>query len=160
MTTYYRDDAVRVTQTAVEIGAHTIPISELRFVWHQRGRPTLLTTTRRLARVALIAVLTAPVIVGAVLLTNLLAPGYGILTQIAIAVILIAVGVLLLFLLAPLLEFPLMALERSYDRGTEVKEIWVRWRNRDLMILRTADAARFGRIYRALQRAIEIQDEA
>lgn len=155
MTTYYRDGGFRVTESAVEVGSHSIPIAELRYVWHQRGRATLRTASRRAARLGLIAVLTVPVIVGAVFVANLVAAEYGLLSQIAVAVILIAVGGLLLLLLAPVVEFPLMALERSYDRGTDVREIWIRWQGRDLMLLRTTDAARFGRIYRALQRAVE-----
>lgn len=158
VTTFYRDGIVRVTDTAVEVGPHTIPIGELRYVWHQRGRPTLRTASRRLARLGLIAVLTAPVIVLAVLLAGLLAPGQAAAAKIAIAAALVVAGILLLFLMAPVLEFPLMALERSYDRGTEVREIWVRWRDRDLMLLRTTDSARFGRIYRAIERAIELDD--
>lgn len=158
MTTYYRDGAVRVTQAAVEVGVHTIPIAELRYVWHERGRPTLRTTSRRVTRFALIAALTVPVVAGAVLVAGMLTPGYGILVQLALAVILLVGGGLLLLVLAPVLEFPLMALERSYDRGTEVREIWVRWRDRDLMLLRTSDRTRFGRIYRAIQRAIERQE--
>lgn len=160
MTTFYRDGAVRVTATAVEVRLHSIPISELRYVWHQRGRPTLLTTSRRMARLGLIAVLIVPVLIGAVLLASVLAAEAGLAAQIGIAAILIGAGGLVLFLLAPVLEFPLMALERSYDRGTEVREIWVRWHDQDLMLLRTSDAARFGRIYRAIERAIEQYDEA
>ena len=158
MTTFYRDGVVRVTSTTVEVGPHIIPIGELRYVWHQRGRATLRTASRRLARLGLIAVLTAPVIVLAAVLASLLAPGQGVAAKVAIAAVLVTAGVLLLFLLAPVLEFPLMALERSYDRGTEVREIWVRWKDRDLMLLRTSDSARFGRIYRAIERAIELDE--
>lgn len=158
MTTFYRDESVRVTQTAVEIGVHQFQIAELSYVWHERGRPTMLTQSRRFARIALIAVLTAPVVVGAVVVANLIAPDQGLLVQSAVAALLVGVGVFVLFLLAPVIEFPLMALERSYDRGTEMREIWVRWREHDLMLLRTPDADRFGKIYRAIQRAIELHE--
>ena len=50
---------------------------------------------------------------------------------------------------------PLGWLDRSYDRGSGVTELWVRHRGADLMLLRTSDAHRFGQIYRALQRAVE-----
>ena len=62
---------------------------------------------------------------------------------------------LLSVVLSPVLKFPLMALERSYDRGLTVRELWVRWRDEDLLLLRTSDAARLGKIYRAIERAIE-----
>jgi len=45
--------------------------------------------------------------------------------------------------------------DRSYDRGSRQLEIWGRTPGGDVLLLRTADAARFGRIYRALQRALE-----
>jgi hypothetical protein len=45
--------------------------------------------------------------------------------------------------------------DRSYDRGSRTREIWARTAAGDVLLLRTADNARFGRIYRALQRALE-----
>jgi hypothetical protein len=155
VTTFYRDESVRITETAVEVGVHHLPIVEISYVWHERGDPTVLTRSRRVARMGLIAVLKVPVVVGAVVIANVIAPDQGLLVQAAVATLLIGVGVFVLFLLAPVIEFPLMALERSYDRGTEMREIWVRWRNHDLMLVRTPDADRFGKIYRAIQRAIE-----
>jgi hypothetical protein len=156
--TYYRDGEVIVTDASVEVGTRTFPISELRYVWHERGRPTLRTTTRGLGRIALIAVLTVPVVVGGVLVANLVAGEQGLAARVGIAAVLIALGVIVLILLAPIIEFPMMALERSYDRGTSVREIWVRWHDQDLMLLRTTDAARFGKIYRAIQRAVEHEE--
>jgi hypothetical protein len=157
--TYYRDQSVRVTESMIEVGVQRIPLRELRYVWHRAGRPTLRTTSRRVARLGLIAMLTAPVIVGAVVVANLVASTQGPATRVVVVALLLVVGLLLLLLLAPVLEFPMMALERSYDRGTEVREIWVRWRDHDLMLLRTTDSARFGKIYRAIQRAVELQEE-
>lgn len=155
MPIYYRDLDITVTDTAVEIGARTFRIAELQYVWHQRGRPTLRTTSRRLSRFVLIAVLTAPIAAVAVLLANVVSAERGPAARAGTAVVLIALGVIAVMLLSPLIELPMMALERSYDRGTAVREIWVRWRDQDLMVLRTTDASRFGRIYRAIQRAVE-----
>jgi hypothetical protein len=156
VTVFYQDGEVRVTDRAIEVGGRTFPTAELSYVWHQRGRPTAQTTSRRLVRLALIAALTLPVVGVALLAAVLIADGLP--AQIGLAVVLAVIGLLLLLLLAPLLEFPMMALERSYDRGTSVREIWVRWHHHDLVILRTSDAARFGRIYRAIQRAVESEE--
>ncbi|QSB15767.1 hypothetical protein JQS43_05355 [Natronosporangium hydrolyticum] len=158
MTTYYRDSQVRVTDRAIEVGPRVFPTDELTYVWHERGRPTLETTTRRFARFGLIAILTVPVFIGGVLAAGFIAREHGIAAQIGLAVALVGLGVVLLMLLAPLLEFPMMALERSYDRGTSVHEIWVRWRHQDLLLYRTDNAARFGAIYRAIQRAVEREE--
>jgi hypothetical protein len=156
--TYYRDGEVTVTETSVEVGMRAFPISELSLVWHERGRPTLRTASRRLGRLGLIAALTVPVLVGAVVIANLAVGESGLLAQLGVAAALVVFGLIGLLLLAPLIEFPMMALERSYDRGTGVREIWVRWRDQDLVLLRTADAARFGKIYRAIQRAVEREE--
>jgi len=53
------------------------------------------------------------------------------------------------------IPFLLDRVDRSYDRGSRPREIWGRTRHGDVLLLRTTDAARFGRIYRALQRALE-----
>jgi hypothetical protein len=158
MPTFYRDGEVTVTEAAIVVDGRAFPIAELSFVWHQRGRPTLRTASRRWVRWGLIAVLAAPVVAAAVAVAGLVAGGGGVVARVGVAAALIALGLALLALLVPLVEFPMMALERSYDRGTEVREIWVRWRDQDLVLLRTTDAARFGRIYRAIERAVERHD--
>lgn len=162
MPTYYQDGAVRVTGTAVQVASRVLPIAQLIQVWHQRGRSTARTASRRMARYALIGVLSVPVVVGAVVVARAVLDEQGLAAQLGVAAVLVALGLVLLLLLAPVIEFPMMALERSYDRGTAVREIWVRWRGpdgeQDLLLVRTDDAARFGRIYRAIQRAIELSE--
>lgn len=162
MPTYYQDGAVRVTGTAVQVGSQVLPLGELSQVWHERGRPTVRTASRRVARFALIAVLTVPVLVGAAWVATAVFAEQGLAAQLGVAAVLVALGLVLLLLLAPVIEIPMMALERSYDRGTTVREIWVRWRSpdgeQDLLLVRTDDDARFGKIYRAIQRAIELSE--
>lgn len=152
---YYHDSQIRVTDEAIEVGGRAIPTAELSYVWHQRGRPTARTASRRLARYGLIALLTVPVFVAMVFGAVLVTSQYGPVAQVTVAVLLAGLALVALVVLVPLMEFPLMALERSYDRGTAVREIWVRWRGHDLVLVRTSDAARFGQIYRAIERAVE-----
>jgi uncharacterized protein DUF6232 len=152
---YYRDVEVMVTDTAVMIGARTFRIADLQYVWHQRGRPTWRTVTRRLGRLVLIVVLTAPVVAIGVVVTDVLFGPRSLATRTVTALVIVALGLIALMLLSPVFELQMMALERSYDRGTAVREIWVRWRDQDVMMLRTTDALRFGRIYRAIERAVE-----
>jgi hypothetical protein len=64
-------------------------------------------------------------------------------------------GVLIGLAAAPLADVLLERIDRSYDRGSRVREIWARTPAGELLLLSTPDAARFGRIYRALQRALE-----
>lgn len=167
MTTYYQDGEVRVTDRAVEVGTRVFPIVELSFVWHEKRPPPLRAASRRLGRFGLIASLTVPMVIGIVILIGLVVAAVIVIPLVAVAnrsllvpiivavAVVVGLGLVLAMLAVPASEYPMMALERSYDRGTEVREIWVRWRERDLVLLRTADAARFGKIYRAIQRAVE-----
>lgn len=145
MAVYYRDDTVRVTSSWVQAYGLTYPLSDLSYVWHRRTRRDLRVGGRIAGRWALVTLLAAPVAIGALWLFT----GWG------LAAVGLAVGIGLVFTLTPLSEFPLMALERSYDRGSAVHEIWVQCRGMDVLLLRTNDALRFGQIYRALQRALE-----
>ncbi|MEE3919964.1 DUF6232 family protein [Micromonospora sp. BRA006-A] len=61
--------------------------------------------------------------------------------------------------LTPFLEVPLGWLDRSYERGNRVHELWVQHHGRETMLVRTPDALRFGQIYRAVQRAVEQQTD-
>ncbi|HEY8474019.1 MAG TPA: DUF6232 family protein [Natronosporangium sp.] len=158
MPTYYRDGEVTVTDTMVEVGTRRFPISELRYVWHERGRPTLRTAGRRLGRVGLFLVLIVPVVACGVAVAAVVADEQSAGARMVVAGVLIALGAIAILLLAPVIELSMMALERSYDRGTSVREIWIRWQDRDLLLLRTADYSRFGKIYRAIQRAVERED--
>lgn len=156
MTTYYRDAGVWVTGEWVEVGPRRFPLSELTYVWHQRGRPTARTATRLISRYGLIALIIAPTAAVSATLAYLVARSQGPLAVVILTLLLTTLAAILLWLLlSPVLEFPLMALERSYDRGLVVREIWVRWRGEDVLLLRTGDAARFGKIYRAIERAME-----
>lgn len=149
MAVYYRDDTVRVTSSWVQAYGLTYPLSDLSYVWHRRTRRDLRVGGRIAGRWALVTLLAAPVAVGGLwILTD-----WG--SKVGLALVGLAVLVGLIFTLTPLSEFPLMALERSYDRGSAVHEIWVQCRGMDVLLLRTNDALRFGQIYRALQRALE-----
>lgn len=155
---YYRDSQIRVTDHAIEIGNWVLPITELRYVWHREGRPTARTTSRRIALYAVVVLLLGPAAVALILGAVLTVSQYGVAASLTAAVVLVGLAIIALVLVVPLLEFPLMALERSYDRGTRVREIWVRWDGRDLLLVRTSDSARFGQIYRAIERAVERTD--
>ncbi|MFC0530055.1 DUF6232 family protein [Phytohabitans kaempferiae] len=149
MAVYYRDDTVRVTSSLVQAYGLTYPLSDLSYVWHRRMRPDLRVGGRIAGRWALVTLLAAPFVLGGLWLLT----GGG--TGVGIGLITLAAILVGLFTLTPLSEFPLMALERSYDRGSAVHEIWVQCRGMDVLLLRTNDALRFGQIYRALQRALE-----
>lgn len=150
MTTYYRDDTVRVTSTAIEVRGREYPLRELGTVWHRPsrhagGRQVLL------ARVAFTVGPLSPLVAAA----GLVALGVRLDTALANRVALFLAAGLLALLTMPLVDFALGVLDRTYDRGTWAHEIWARWRGREVLVLRTGDRLRFGRVYRAMQRALD-----
>lgn len=148
MTTYYRDPEVWVSSTGVRVNGRELRLSELLQVWHTRGRRSWGTIAGRGA--VGFAILT-PIVVGLLAVAVALVVDGSTSTTIA----LIGGGVLIGFGVVPLADVLLERVDRSYDRGSRVREIWARTPTGDLLLLSTPDAARFGRIYRALQRALE-----
>jgi hypothetical protein len=148
MITYYRDPEVLVTSTGVRMAGREFRVGEFARVWHTRGRRSW---SRVAGRGALALAIVTPVLVGAL----------GILVAVLIdaststTVALVGGGVLVGLIGAPLADVLLEAVDRSYDRGSRDLEIWGRVRGADVLLLRTDDAQRFGRIYRALQRALD-----
>ncbi|WP_434743110.1 DUF6232 family protein [Micromonospora sp. SH-82] len=158
MALYYRDDTVQVTSESIRSGGVTVAIDEVTYVWHARGRKTLAVRGRVIGRNVLVLLLSLPPLVALVCVISLLwsAQDRGNWTTALIVLAAMAVGALAL---TPFLELPLSWLDRSYERGNQVHELWVQYRGKELMLLRTPDALRFGQIYRAVQRASEQRGE-
>ncbi len=148
MTTYYRDPDVWIASTGVRMNGRDLRLDDLLQVWHTRGRRSWGTIAGRGAVGLAILV---PIVVG------LLGIGVAVVIDASTAttIALVGGGILVGFAAAPLADMLLERVDRSYDRGSREREIWARTREGDLMLLSTRDAARFGRIYRALQRALE-----
>jgi hypothetical protein len=148
MTTYYRDRDVLITSAGVRMNGRDYALAELRQVWHRRGRRSWSTIA---GRGALGLAMLLPIVVGA------LGVGVAFVLHASFAVTagLVGGGILVGLAAAPLADLLLEQVDRSYDRGSRQREIWGRTRTGDVLLLSTADAARFGRIYRALQRALE-----
>jgi hypothetical protein len=148
MTTYYRDGDVWITSAGVRMNGRDFRPADLRQVWHRRGRRSWAAIAGRGAMGAAILV---PVLLGALGV----AVAFLVDASTAVTVALIGGGVLVGLLAVPLADVLLERVDRSYDRGSRQLEIWARTPGGEVLLLRTADAARFGRIYRALQRALE-----
>lgn len=148
MVTYYGDGSVRITSDAIQVDGRTYPLRELDQVWHARGRRSW----RRLAgRGALGAAMVGPLVAAAIgiLIAVLLRAS----TTVTIAIV--GVSCLVGFSAGPLADALLERMDRSYARGDRTMEIWATWRGQPVLLVQTDDALRFGRIYRALQRALE-----
>ncbi|MCW3815424.1 DUF6232 family protein [Micromonospora sp. DR5-3] len=158
MALYYRDDAVQVTSEAIRAGGHVVALAEITYVWHARGPTTLAVRSRVLGRGVLVLLLSLPPLVAVVCVLSLAwaAQDRG---NWKLALVVLAGCAVAALALAPFLEVPLGWLDRSYDRGNRVHELWVQHHGREVMLLRTPDALRFGQIYRAVQRAVEQQGD-
>ncbi|WP_027658904.1 DUF6232 family protein [Salinispora fenicalii] len=153
MVTYYHDKSIQVTSTAVQVEGRTFPLAEISAVWHHRGSRSW----RVLAgRGAIGAALAGPLV--AAVAGIALALWLGRSPTITIAII--GASVLVGLAVGPVADFLFEHLDRSYARGSRRLEIWIRWQGRPMLLLATADALRFGQIYRALQRTIEAGQSA
>jgi len=151
MITYYRDDSVQITSRAIQVDRRTYPLGELATVYFRDGGREPAGWRILGSRIALALAPPALVVAAIALVLVTIQMDAGGVTKL----ILFMVAGMLALATFPLLDLTLGGIERTYDRGTRVHEIWARWRGTDVMLVRTADKARFGRIYRALQRAIE-----
>lgn len=151
--TYYRDPEVLVSSAMLRIGSRQYRHGDVARIWHRRGRRGWGAAAGR--GVLGLAMLT-PIAVGMLGVAVALVLHAGAATTIA----LIGGAVLVGLAAAPLADVLLERVDRSYDRGSRCLEIWGRVRGRDVVLLRTDNAQRFGQIYRALQRALEPPREA
>jgi len=148
MVTYYDDRSVLVTSTAVQVDGRTFPLAEISLVWHRRGRPSWRVLAGRGA-------------IGAGIIVPLVAAGLGVAlgltldTSLTVTIAIVGASVLIGLAVGPVADILFEFLDRSYTRGSRRMEIWVRWRGEPVQLLDTGDALRFGKIYRALQRAME-----
>lgn len=145
---YYRDPSVCVTAYGVEVDGALTPFQELTRVWHRRHS---LSARAMAGRGALGLSLLAPVIttIAAVVVAMQLELNTATRVVIIAAALLVGLGTALL--LDPVLD----RMDASFDRGLYLHEIWVERKGVEVRLLATRDAARFGRIYRALQRAVD-----
>ncbi|MEV4725073.1 DUF6232 family protein [Micromonospora humida] len=148
MITYYDDRSVQVTSAAIRVDGRAFPLAEIGLVWHRRGDRSWRVLAGRGA-------------IGAALAGPLVAAAVGIAVAVwlhrspTVTLAIVGASVLVGLAVGPVADFLFDRLDRSYDRGSRQRELWVRWQGRPVLLLRTGDALRFGRIYRAVQRAME-----
>lgn len=155
MATYYRDNSVRVTSTDVEVDGVVYPLARLEYVWHRKGTPDKGAVSRFGLRLVLLLVALLLGVLCAVKTPAMLLLGART-PSIAVRIALVVAGWLAFFALAwPVAELVLTGLDHVNVHGVVVHEIWIRSRGEEIMLLRTSDSLRFGRVYRALERALE-----
>ena len=146
MITYYHDRSVQVTSNAIQVDDQVYRFDELSRIWHRREKKPW----RELAGRGFWGMTYLFPFVGAAVgltVAFVLDIPFGARATIVVAAILVGLSA------APLLDPILDKLDSSFDRGLYVHEIWVERLGMEIMVLQTRDASRFGRIYRAVQRA-------
>jgi hypothetical protein len=154
MTTFYRDNAVYVGSAELQVEDMAYRLDDLELVWHRRGRRGPQGVAVVVARIGLIGVVIGIIAAAGLAMRRVDLSGYDkpmVLGGALVAVVL--AGVVGLFVV----EGVITLIERSYERGVE-HQIWARHLNGDVLLFSTRDKMRFGKVYRALQRAIEHRD--
>jgi hypothetical protein len=148
MITYYDDRGVRVTSNAIRVADRSYPLRALGRVWHVQGARSLRTVV---GRGAIGAALIGPVVAAALGV----AVGLSLDVSTPVTVLIVGLSILVGLAVGPLADFLLERMDRSYARGARALEMWAEVAGRPTLLLETADALRFGQIYRAVQRAVE-----
>lgn len=145
---YYRDRSVQVTSTGIQVDGHLYRFDELSRIWHRRDqRSWRAVAGRGFWSLTSISPLIAAVI-GVVIATRLDVSA-GVRAVVVVAAILVGLAA------GPLMDPILGKLDSSFDRGVHLHEIWAERNGEEVLVLQIRDASRFGRIYRAVQRAAE-----
>jgi hypothetical protein len=148
MIVYYRDRSVEVTSAGIRVNEHHYPFEQLARVWYRRDARSWRAVAGRSAwGMTLVTPMVAAI--AALVVALQLDVTAGTRTAIVVAALLLGFGAALL------LDPVLGKMDESFDRGVHVHEIWAEHNGLQIKLLQTEDAARFGRIYRAVQRAAE-----
>jgi uncharacterized protein DUF6232 len=155
MTTYYRDDAVYIGSAELLVDDRAYRLDDLELVWHRRGPRGAHGAAIIMARILLVVAVLGGIVAAGLAMRRVDLSGYdrGVLVGGAVVLVLLA-GTVGLFVI----EGVLTLIERSYERASFEHQIWARRHDEDVLLFANRDKLRFGKVYRALQRAIEHGD--
>jgi hypothetical protein len=155
MTTFYRDNAVYVGSAEFQVEDQAYRLEDLELVWHRRGPRGAPGVALIVGRFVLILAVLGIIAGAGVAMRDVDLGSYDSTTVLVGAVLgVVLAGTVGLFLV----EAVITLIERSYEKGGAEHQIWARHLNADILLFATRDKLRFGKIYRALQRAIEHSD--
>jgi hypothetical protein len=152
MTTFYRDSGVYVGSAELQVEDRAYRLDDLQLVWHRRGPRGAHGAGIILARLLLVLAVVGAIAAAGVALRRVDFAHYDNTTMLAGAVLgVVLLGTVGLFVV----EGVITLIERTYEKGSAEHQIWARHFNDDVLLFATRDKLKFGKIYRALQRAIE-----
>ena len=151
MTFYYRDDTVTIDSAAIDVSGRRYPLRQLGLVWHRRVHRFRRGGYVLATRVGAVMLAIAVVVAAGFAIAAIDFGRYTWMAMTVVALVVTALAALAGFGVDPLLEL----LDQSHETGHGTHEIWARTGGREVLLFSTPDALRFGKIYRALQRAVE-----
>jgi hypothetical protein len=155
MTTFYRDNAVYIGSAEFQVEGQAYRLSDLELVWHRRGPRGAPGVALIAGRFLLVFAVLGGIAAAGMAMRDVDLSRYDSGTVLAGAVAgVVLAGAIGLFVV----EGVITVIERSYEKGGSEHQIWARHSNTDILLFATRDKLRFGKIYRALQRAIEHSD--
>jgi hypothetical protein len=152
MTTFYRDNAVYVGSAELQVEDRAYRLDDLELVWHRRGPRGAQGMAMIMARVLLVFAVLGSIAAVGIAMRSIDFSGYDDTTVLAGVVLgVVLAGTVGLFAV----EGVITLVERSYQKGSAEHQIWARHFDDDILLFATRDKLKFGKVYRALQRAIE-----
>ena len=153
MRTYYRDAEIYLTSSAIWFDERRYPLAGIEGLWRRsRGLPggRLIGQLAVLIAVGALAVLGFGLGIRGHISNGTLARLFGSTTGLVVVGVL-GLGLSVVVVLA--IEAVLHGLESARRFGRQ-QELWVRYLGSDLLVLSTSDSVRFGKVQRALIRAL------
>lgn len=149
MTVYYRDSTISVRSSQLQIDQDIYDLDTLSYVWHRTRRSGGGHLRTKLLTGTILGILVVALTLIALLKLDFGQYRWHVLTAAMVAGIglIAAAG----FGVDPLLDL----LDQGHDHGSGTHEIWARTGGREILLFSTSDSLRFGKVYRALQRALE-----
>lgn len=148
MIIYYQDSSVQVTSQAIQVDGAVYPLHQLTRVWHEQDQRSWRELAGRGVWSMTYLLPFAGALIGFIAAFTLdISAGARVTVVVAAVLVGLSAG--------PLIDPILGKMDESFDRGLYRHRIWVELNGLEVQVLETRDAARFGRIYRALQRAAE-----
>ncbi len=150
--TYYHDHAVYISSGGVRADGVWYPLDTVTYVWHRRTGRLRHGSYMLVTRLGAVGLVIALLVAGGIAARQVSLSGSQRIT-------LIVVGVLVIALIGTIagmgVEGLLRAIDRSNERTRGQHEIWIRTADLETMIYTTSDRTAFGKVYRALGRAME-----
>lgn len=150
--TYYHDNVVHISSGGVRADGVWYPLESLTYVWHRRTGRLRHSSYMLVTRVGAIALVIALLVAGGIAARNVNLSGSQRTT-------LIVIGILVITVVGTIagmgVEGLLRVVDRSNERTRGQHEIWIRTADFETMIYTTSDKTAFGKVYRALGRAME-----